>query len=521
MNYAPSLKAKAAAELELRRRQRKGAIPAAWNERIPQLFGDYFPHPFSEPHAELWGWADAIQADSAPTPFVAIWPRGRGKSTTVEAVVADAAVRQARVYCMYVCGTQDQADKHVQTIARMLERKEVAACAPDVGRPRRSKNGNQTWNRQMVRAETGFAVEAIGLNKAVRGQKIDWARPDLIVFDDIDERHDSELTTAKKEAIITDSILPAGASNCAVLFAQNLIHSDSIAAKLARLPGAEGAAAYLTGRTISGPYPAVADLRYRLEPSGEGYRWVISGGRSLWQGFTLEVCENELNRVGPPSYERESQHEVDNDDPNALMSQEDFDRTRVTDCPDLVRVAVAVDPPGGATECGIVAGGKARRGNDWHGYTLEDNSQPAGTKPEAWAREVLKTYHRHGADTIFVETNFGGDMVAATIRQAKLEGPDGKVIVDGSKVKVQAVRASRGKVARAEPVATVFQQGRGHHVGSFDKLEKEWRTYVPGVSDSPNRLDAEVWLYAGLGLVPETTPDLDLSGMTKMSTWSL
>lgn len=496
-------------------------LPPSWRERVPTLFGAYFWHPFSAPHEDLWTWENDIQIDSALHPFIAIWPRGRGKSTTTEAVVADLAIRGARTYCLYVCSTQDQADKHVATIARMLESGSVARYAPNIGKPKVSSNGNRTWNRKMVTTATGFTVEAIGLDKAVRGQKIDWARPDLIVFDDIDEKHDSELTTTKKEEIITDSIIPAGATNCAVLFAQNLIHSNSIASRLAKKPSEPGAAQYLASRIISGPYKAVEGLKYVLQQAGDVWKWVITEGVSLWNGFSIAICENELNRVGPASYERESQNDVDSDNENALMSAEDFERTRVTSHPDLARIAVAVDPPGGATECGIVCGGRAKVGKDWHGYVLEDATMPKGVKPEAWALAVLKCYYRNKADVIFVERNYGGDMVSSTIRQTKWTDDEGKILVDGAKVNIKEVNATRGKLVRAEPVATVYQQGRGHNVGHFHAYEKEWRQYVPGAKDSPNRLDAGVWLFIGLELTGEyTLPDnVDLGGLTQTSKW--
>lgn len=479
-------------------------LPSDWRERVPALFAAYFWYPFSEPHEVLWEWENAIQRDSSPRSFVAIWPRGRGKSTTTEAVVADLAIRDARTYCLYVCGTQDQADKHVQTVARMLESNAVAQYAPDIGKPKVSSNGNKTWNRKMVTTATGFTVEAIGLDKAVRGQKIDWARPDCIVFDDIDEVHDSELTTTKKEEIVTSSIIPAGSVNCALLFVQNLIHGNSIASRLAKQPNEQGAAHYMMTRIISGPFAAVDGLRYEQRQTGDVWQWVITEGTSIWNGYDLSICQDEINRVGPSAYIRESQNDVDNDDPNALMSAEDFERTRVTTHPPLARIAVAVDPPGGATECGIVAVGKAKVGNDWHGYTLEDATQPKGVTPERWALEVLKCYYRHSADVVFVERNYGGDMVKAVVRQTKWLDDEGNVIVDGSKIRIEEVTATRGKLVRAEPVATVFQQGRGHHVGRFDALEKEWRQYVPGDKDSPNRLDAEVWGYAGLNLIQTT-----------------
>lgn len=487
--------------VESRRQTGGKPAPHDWRKRVPAMFGRYFTKPFSAPHEEMWAWRDTVTPDSTPRPFCAFWSRGRGKSTTAEAIVADVGAHGDRVYCLYVSGTQDQADKHVQTIARMLESDEVTRYFPAVGKPRIGKNGSRTWNRRVVTTASGFTVEAIGLNKAVRGQKIDWARVDFIVFDDVDEKHDTELTTTKKEQVITDSILPAGSTNCAVLFVQNLIHADSIASKLARQPGTPGAAGYLMDRIISGPFAAVEGLQYAAKQVGEAIRWVIEAGTSLWEGFGLDVCEDELNRVGPTAYLLEYQHEVDTDNPNALLSEDDFNRTRVKQHPDLVRVAVAVDPAGGATETGIICGGKAKIGGEWHGYTIEDASTPKGTKSEQWALEVLKCYHRNKADVIFAEKNFGGDMVEAVIRLTKWKDADGNVIVDGAHVNVQLVNASRGKQVRAEPVAVVFEQGRAHHVGHFPALEKEWRQWQPEDKESPNRLDAEVWLYAGLDLI--------------------
>ncbi len=492
-----------------------------WRERIPALFGVYFWHPFSAPHEELWQWADSIGSGQTARPFVGVWPRGRGKSSSAEAVSADCGVRHVRTYAMYVSGTQAQADKHVQTIARMLESSAVAKYAPDIGKPKVSQNGNKTWNRKMLTTATGFTVEAVGLDKAVRGQKIDWARPDLITFDDIDERHDSELTRQKKQEIITDSIIPAGATHCANLFMQNLIYSDSIASSLAKRPNQPGAAQFLLDRIISGPFAAVEGLKYEQRQIGDMFRWKITTGVSLWNGYTLAVCEDELNRVGPSSYERESQNDVDNDEPNALMSAADFERTRKTEAPDLARVAIGVDPPGGATECGIICGGRAKVGKEWHGYVIEDATMPKGVKPDEWALAVLKCYQRNKADVIFVERNYGGDMCKAVIRQTKWIVDD-KILVDGMKVNIVEVVATRGKLVRAEPVATVFQQGRGHMVGHFPLLEKEWRQYVPGDSESPNRLDSMVWAFVGLELTGanELPAGIDLSGLTKESRWN-
>ena len=67
------------------------------------------------------------------------------------------------------------------------------------------------------------------------------------------------------------------------------------------------------------------------------------------------------------------------------------------------------------------------------------------------------------------------------------------------KVNVKRVHASRGKATRAEPVAALYEKGKGHHVGTFVKMEDEMCIWTPGDS-SPNRLDALVWAITELTL---------------------
>ena len=478
--------------------------PIDWRARLQLIYPRYLWHELSPPHVELWEWIDGIESNTTPYPFVAIWPRGRGKSTHAEMATVDLGGRNKRKYCMYVCGTQDQADKHIATITNMMESADVAAVWPWMAEPKIGKNGSRSWNRSIVTTANSFTVEAVGLNKAVRGQKIDWARPDLIIFDDIDERHDTDNAVKKKREIITTSILPAGAPNCVVLFCQNLIRDGSIAHELSLIPGTEGAATYLTERVVSGPHQAVDDLDYSLVPDGEKIRWHITAGTSPWLGFGLDVCEAEINRVGPNSFEVESQHNIDADNPDALLSSEIFDATRVSNHPDLTTISVGVDPSGGAGQCGIIPAGKAKVGKEWHGYTLGDYSTPYGTDSADWAIAVLRCYHAVGADRIVVEINYGGDMVRTNIRQSVLRDESGKVILRGANVPIIEVSASRGKQVRAQPVATVFQLGKAHHVGHLPKLEKEWTGWVPGEGPSPDRLDAEVWAYTNLGLTTGT-----------------
>ncbi len=164
--------------------------------------------------------------------------------------------------------------------------------------------------------------------------------------------------------------------------------------------------------------------------------------------------------------------------PGALWTRELLDKARMGQAPDMVRVAVGVDPPGGATECGIVVAGK---GNDGHIYIIADRSVAA--YPQRWAAQVLSAVETWGADCIVGEANYGGDMVKATV-MAAAQGP----------VRYKDAHATRGKAVRAEPVVALFEQGKAHLVGEHPALEDEMTMWIPGEPGaSPNRLDAMVW----------------------------
>src|SRR6202035_883339 len=119
--------------------------------------------------------------------------------------------------------------------------------------------------------------------------------------------------------------------------------------------------------------------------------------------------------------------------------------------PDLIRIAVAIDPAVSsgeeADETGIIVAGKDA---DGHGYVLADQS--GRYAPTEWARTAIGLYRQYKADRIVAEVNNGGDMVEATVR-----------MVDPN-VSYATVHASRGKVMRDEPVAALYEQHRVHHV---------------------------------------------------------
>lgn len=167
---------------------------------------------------------------------------------------------------------------------------------------------------------------------------------------------------------------------------------------------------------------------------------------------------------------------------------------------DLVRVVVAIDPAVTATatsdETGIIV---AARGSDGKAYVLADRSIRAS--PDAWARRAVAAYHEFEADEIVAESNNGGEMVRLTIRTVDPNVP------------VKLVQASRGKQTRAEPVAALYEQGRVIHWQAFPDLEDQWCGWVPGVGNSPDRLDADVWAIGSLGVAGHMSWDSVIQGI--------
>lgn len=178
--------------------------------------------------------------------------------------------------------------------------------------------------------------------------------------------------------------------------------------------------------------------------------------------------------------------EVLDDVPGALWTRYVLETARVKTAPELVRVVVGIDPAVTSTdesnETGIVVCGMDAKGD---GYVLDDVSL-RGT-PSEWAKRAIRAYHLHEADRVIAEVNQGGEMVEQTIR------------TEDRSISFKAVRASKGKHTRAEPISALYEQGRVHHVGAFAELEDQMCTWVPG-EDSPDRLDALVWALTELML---------------------
>jgi phage terminase large subunit-like protein len=182
----------------------------------------------------------------------------------------------------------------------------------------------------------------------------------------------------------------------------------------------------------------------------------------------------------------------------ALWTTGMLEGVRVDAVPDLDRIVVGLDPAttsgSAADECGIVVVGVQTRGpvQDWRAFVLAD-ATVQGATPTGWARAAISAMERFGADRLVAEVNQGGQMVGEVLR-----GVD-------PLVPLKSVHASKGKVARAEPVAALYEQGRVSHLKGLDALEDQMcrmtaRGYEGG--GSPDRVDALVWALHELMIEP-------------------
>lgn len=203
------------------------------------------------------------------------------------------------------------------------------------------------------------------------------------------------------------------------------------------------------------------------------------------------LSQTALDEIGSDMTALARRQEIDAEDvdetPGALWKRGMIRRIRPDQLPQLVRVAVGVDPSGGAAEIGIGAAGIDAQGI---AYVLADNSLIGS--PATWGSMVVATYDEFQADVVAAEKNYGGEMVESTIKKS-IEG--------GERVNVKLVNATRGKAVRAEPISAKYERGLVYHVGEFPELEDEMCQWVPESGmRSPNRLDWLVWALTELML---------------------
>tara|TARA_A100000172_G_scaffold18739_1_gene10360 strand:+ start:1126 stop:2253 length:1128 start_codon:yes stop_codon:yes gene_type:complete len=172
--------------------------------------------------------------------------------------------------------------------------------------------------------------------------------------------------------------------------------------------------------------------------------------------------------------------EILEDIEGSLFKRDLIDNARVKQQPQLSKIVIAVDPAvtsnANSDETGIIVVG---RGEDNHYYILDDRS---GTyTPDDWIKKAIGLYYEYEANYITAEVNNGGDLIERLLR------------VQDGQIPYRAIRSSKGKMLRAEPVSSLYEQGKVHHVGFFKDLEEQMCQYTGNSVSSPDRLDALVF----------------------------
>lgn len=225
--------------------------------------------------------------------------------------------------------------------------------------------------------------------------------------------------------------------------------------------------------------------------SGYILRQYSSYDNPLLSPDDIKELSNEIKRMNPEMEKQEIYGEFV-DGANGVLWTSELIR-QIESIPDLRRIVVAIDPSGSidGDEVGIVSAGVDAMSNY---YILTDRT--GNYRPLEWGTISVNELKSLSADAIVAERNYGGDMVKSNL-----------LTID-SNIRVIEVTASRGKEVRAEPILSLYEQGKVFHAKGLHKLENEMLTWVPGVSKSPNRIDALVWALTELS-----------SGRIRRQTW--
>jgi phage terminase large subunit-like protein len=252
--------------------------------------------------------------------------------------------------------------------------------------------------------------------------------------------------------------------------------------------------------------------------------------------------------AGTSQGEEELDGELGVDEAGALFPLATIDAHRVDEAPQLDLVGVGIDPAASthrkSDDTGIVAAGRAGDIHTGHGYVLGDKT--GRYTPEEWGDVAFDLVEDVGGSCFVVERNRVGDLAASNLRAAgarrttryvearRRKGPPNPALPDNDgwraverkagrsiaagldlvkldpagrvvrRIMIVEVLAMGDKATRAEPVSTLYQAGRMHHVGRIDMragkageqagtgLETEMSEWDPGTGVSPNGLDGLV-----------------------------
>lgn len=396
--------------------------------------------------------------------------RQQGCSTYVEARFYW-KVTHTRGTHAFILTHLDEASRNIYQIARRFHDN----CAPDLKAGTKNANARELLFGKL---DSGYQIDTAKSQGVGRGATIQYFHGSEVAFWSNAETHMQGALQAVPDEDGTEIILESTSAGAEGLFY-----------KLAQ-DAASGTSEY---QLIFIPWFWQDEYRRKPEagftPTPEEQTYAAQHGLD-----DAQICwrrQKMLQLGGVFAFRREypatAEEAFHADLPQALWNRQQIEQHRATGTlPVMKRVVVAVDPAvsakKGSDETGIIVAGL---GIDDIGYVMADLS--GRYTPLDWAKTVVRAYHEFSADRVVAEVNQGGDLVEATLRS-----------ID-PRISYKPVRASRGKVTRAEPVAALDMLGRIKHAGRFDKLEDQMCGFDPLLSDgSPDRVDARVWAMTEL-----------------------
>lgn len=473
------------------------AAPSHWREWITTVAPNTYKDNFADHHVAFWEWIESLEAGKPPKEaFFLILARGGGKTSSIEGGIVRAGALGKRRFALYVRAKQEKADESIRSISSLIQGSVIERYYPRFASRKVDKYGqSQGWTMERLRCANGFNVLGVGLDSANRGVKFDELRPDLIIFDDIDDNTDSELTIRKKIAAITKAILPAGSADVAVCGAQNLIHADGIFTSIAN-----GTADFLYNRKVVGPVPAIEGLEVQEKASG-GFR--ITGGTPTWAGQSIEIANKQINDWGYSAFLQEAQHDVQ--DPLGgrwdhiifrKLSSEEYERLDIID--QTMWVDPAVTDTDNSDSQAIQAAAIDKKKHIYMTYSYEKRGSPLETIMIA----IVKALEM-GIARIGIETDQGGDTWDSVYREAISELIDSSKYPDITRetrfprfvsAKAGSIGSKRG---RNEQMLSDYEKGQVSHViGTSIVLEKGLRRFP---AKKPfDVVDAAFWCWHDL-----------------------
>lgn len=444
---------------------------AGWETTLKTLWPEDHQLPFSKAQREAWEYLFNIMPDTYHDPYMMIWARGSAKSTTAERATVVLGALRRRKYCWYVSSVQTSADDHILAISEMLTSTNMKKYFPSMANRKIDKEGvKEGWRRNRLITESGFAIDALGIDTAMRGKKLGNQRPDLIIIDDIDEQFDTPEITVKKQDALTNKIIPAGTPDVVIIGAQNLITPKGMFSQFA-----DRTSPILKKAIINGPVPLIENLQIE---AGK-----IIHGTSTWpEKFPIEKCQNLIDQIGVRSFMTEYIHDVHQQD-GALYTREHIHYKQLPEQVDDYNIGIdpAMSDSTRADESGIYVGALA--GEDF--YIVESRSgrhHPRTTKQIAY--ELWTKYQCE----IWIEIDNGGQWLVDALIDMGIPS----TMVVGTK------SGGISKRGRAQPIADkaspIKEENHLWLCQKFERLENQMVSWMPAVgAKSPDHLDAVTW----------------------------